>query len=230
MLFNYKEIITKYGTDYRLQKAIEKKEVYKIEKGIYSNEPDNFTLYELLLKKYPNSVLVKDSALNFIGFLDNGSEKVHLGTARNALRIHDKRVKQHFYKNIKQSQGVNKDLKEDSVAKDQRTSWDSYDPNVGCFSANIHKYTTPNGNEIRLFDLRNLLLDLLRDRNKYERKILIALLSKFRDCNIVIGINFFPLEEIYYDIMFDAELSNLLEEIKKCDFDRAFEREINDLF
>ena len=33
MLFNYHEAIARYGTDYKLQKALKKKEIYKIEKG-----------------------------------------------------------------------------------------------------------------------------------------------------------------------------------------------------
>lgn len=58
MLLNYKEAIEKYGTDYKLQKAINRKELYKIEKGIYSDKTNNFTLYELLLKKYGICILL----------------------------------------------------------------------------------------------------------------------------------------------------------------------------
>ena len=48
MLFNYQEAIARYGTDYKLQKALKKKDIYKIEKGIYSDRANNFTIYELM--------------------------------------------------------------------------------------------------------------------------------------------------------------------------------------
>ena len=87
MLLNYKQAIEKYGTDYKLKKAIEKKKLYKIDKGIYSDRANNFTIYELLLKKYPHAVLVKDSAFHFIKFSTNMPEKVHLGLYKNAVEL-----------------------------------------------------------------------------------------------------------------------------------------------
>ena len=111
MLFNYREVMERYGTDYKLQKALKRKELYKIEKGIYSDKVNNFTIYELLLKKYPHAVLVKDSAFHFIKFLTDAPKKVHLGTARNALRITDNRVQQHFYKDLNsKTTGTNNDM------------------------------------------------------------------------------------------------------------------------
>ena len=92
MLFNYKEVIKMLGTDYKLKMAISGKILYKIEKGIYSDKRKNFTLPELLLKKYSNAFLVKESALHYIGYIEKEPEKVHLGTPRNALRINDDRV------------------------------------------------------------------------------------------------------------------------------------------
>ena len=222
MLLNYKEAIGKYGTDYKLQKAIKRKELYKIEKGIYSDRANNFTLYELLLKKYPNAVLVKDSAFHFIKFSTSVPEKVHLGTARNALRITDKRVQQHFYKDL------------NSIATEANNNADDLDEDdIDLFFSNskfeisyedIQKYITDNNNEVRLFNLKNLLFDLLRDRNKYDRAVLFELLAKFRDCNIVIGVDRFSFEDEFFNIIYDEELYNMLEEIAKKDSDRAFDQ------
>ena len=75
MLYNYKEAINLYGNDYNLKKAISNKDFFKIEKGIYSDGKDNFTLIELVLKKYSHAFLVKDSALYLIGFLNEEPEK-----------------------------------------------------------------------------------------------------------------------------------------------------------
>lgn len=220
MLLNYKEAIEKYGTDYKLQKALKRKELYKIEKGIYSDRANNFTLYELLLKKYPNAVLVKDSAFHFIKFSTSVPEKVHLGTARNALRITDKRVQQHFYKDLNsittEANNNADDLDEDDI--DLFFSNSKFEISY----ENIQKYITDNNNEVRLFNLKNLLFDLLRDRNKYDRSVLFDLLSKFRDCNIVIGVDRFSLEDEFFNIIYDEELYDMLEEIAKKDSDRAF--------
>ena len=222
MLLNYKEVIEKYGTDYKLQKAIRRKELYKIEKGIYSDKSNNFTLYELLLKKYPHAVLVKDSAFHFIKFSTNMPEKVHLGTARNALRITDKRVQQHFYKDLNRitTEGNNNadDLDEDDI--DLFFSNSKFEISY----ENIQKYITDNNNEVRLFNLKNLLFDLLRDRNKYDRAVLFELLAKFRDCNIVIGIDRFSFEDEFFNIIYDEELYDMLDEIAKKDSDRAFDQ------
>ncbi len=222
MLLNYKEAIEKYGTDYKLQKAIKRKELYKIEKGIYSDRANNFTLYELLLKKYPNAVLVKDSAFHFIKFSTSVPEKVHLGTARNALRITDKRVQQHFYKDLNsittEANNNADDLDEDDI--DLFFSNSKFEISY----ENIQKYITDNNNEVRLFNLKNLLFDLLRDRNKYDRAVLFELLAKFRDCNIVIGVDRFSFEDEFFNIIYDEELYNMLEEIAKKDSDRAFDQ------
>lgn len=222
MLLNYKEAIEKYGTDYKLQKATKRKELYKIEKGIYSDRANNFTLYELLLKKYPNAVLVKDSAFHFIKFSTSAPEKVHLGTARNALRITDKRVQQHFYKDLNsittEANNNADDLDEDDI--DLFFSKSKFEIS----HENIQKYITDNNNEVRLFNLKNLLFDLLRDRNKYDRSVFFDLLSKFRDCNVVIGVDRFSFEDEFFNIIYDEELYNMLEEIAKKDSDRAFDQ------
>ena len=228
MLLNYKEAIEKYGTDYKLQKALKRKDLYKIEKGIYSDRANNFTLYELLLKKYPNAVLVKDSAFHFIKFSTSVPEKVHLGTARNALRITDKRVQQHFYKDlnsIKTKANNNADdLDEDYI--DLFFSNSKFEISY----ENIQKYITDNNNEVRLFNLKNLLFDLLRDRNKYDRSVLFDLLSKFRDCNVVIGVDMFSLEDEFFSILYDKELYDLLKEITENDSDRSFKQRHTDWF
>ena len=227
MLLNYKEAIEKYGTNYKLQKAIDKKELYKIEKGIYSDKTNNFTLYELLLKKYPYSVLVKDSAFHFIKFSVDMPEKVHLGTARNALRITDKRVQQHFYKDLN-CRATEPSNKADNLNME----------NIDFFSAhsrfeisheNIQKYITDNNNEVRLFNLKSLLFDLLRDRHKYDRVILFELLTKFRDCNVVIGLDSYFFEDDFFNIVYDKELYGMLDEIAENDFDRSLEQEYSHL-
>lgn len=216
MLLNYSEALERYNSEYGLQKAISKKDVFKIEKGIYSDKANNYTLYELLLKKYPHSVLVKDSAFHYIGFIKDEPEKVHLGTTRSALRIKDKRVCQHFYKNLAL------DEIEDEKSKDEEDwMFNLYREEKGITSGSIHRYITDNGNEIRLFNLKSLLYDLLRSKNLYERDKFFELLFKFRDCNVVIGLDLYSFLDEYE---FDKEIYSILKEINERDWHRSFDK------
>ena len=43
MLYNYNEALKKYKDDYNIKKAVSNKEIYKIEKGIYSDTPNSIT-------------------------------------------------------------------------------------------------------------------------------------------------------------------------------------------
>lgn len=143
MLYDYKEVIAIYGNDYNLKKALLDKRIFKIEKGMYSDGEHNFTTVELVLKKYKNAFLVKESALHLIGFVKDEPDKIHIGTARNALRIRDSRIQQHFYSSV-------------NISEFYDGEWDSYENFLSY--ENIKKYTTENNNEIRFpNDFRILL-------------------------------------------------------------------------
>jgi len=167
MLFNYKEVIKMLGTDYKLKMAISGKILYKIEKGIYSDKRKNFTLPELLLKKYSNAFLVKESALHYIGFIEKEPEKVHLGTPRNALRINDDRVVQHFYSDFNMSEfedGLFEGIEHILSIK------------------NLHRSFSPNHNEIRLFNFKAMLYDYIRECDLQPFDEVKEVLDKFAVC------------------------------------------------
>ena len=99
MLFNYNEVLKIYKNDYQINKALSRHKIYKIEKGIYSNN-HSYNKYEVLIKKYPNAVLIGPTALYLKGYLSKEPSLIYLATKRNALRISDKRVKQEFYSKL----------------------------------------------------------------------------------------------------------------------------------
>lgn len=210
MLYNYREVLGIYGTDYKLKQALSERKIYRVESGIYSDGKNNFTKYELVLKKYPSAFLVKSSALYHIGFIKTEPDIIHLGTARNALRIRDKRIKQHFYSTLD-------DPKPDCL----------YLHNVCDVLRrdNIHSYISKdNSNELRIFNLSALFADLLRDRNFYSRQQLIELLEKFRDCK------YFFDENLHFDwslesTMVDFELLDLVGEVCAEARDRKWRRD-----
>lgn len=219
MLYNYKEAINLYGNDYNLKKAISNKDFFKIEKGIYSDGKDNFTLIELVLKKYSHAFLVQDSALHLIGFLNEEPEKIHLGTARNSLRIKDNRIQQHFYSNL----DISVFSEYEWFKKEHFLSYE-----------NIKIYHSENNNEIRLFNLKALLYDVLRNYKSYRKENLIELLDKFKNCaylydfdefgvdhnlryeNVISGIEFFD-DDLY------KALKDIFSEVWHRDFLRDYD-------
>lgn len=215
MLYSYAEVIRIYGNDYKLRKAILDGQVFKIEKGIYSDGESNFTTIELILKKYPDSFLVKDSALHMLGFIGEKPSKIHIGTARNSLRITDNRVQQHFYSNL-------------DVSVLYESEWATYTHILSY--ENIKRYQSENNNEIRLFNLKALFYDVLRNYRKYPKSVLLAILDRFKTCRYFYGINQWEVEEnlrqenVVSDIEFlDKELYEAIKEI----FDEVWTRDFN---
>ena len=208
MLYNYNEAIELFGSDYYLKQALSKKSFFKVENGIYSDKKDNYTVCEVVMKKYPHAFLVKDSALYHIGFIETEPTKIHIGTARNALRIKDKRVQQHFYSNL-----------------DQPSVVYGMDHILCC--NNLKSYTTENGNEIRIWNLQALLFDLIRDSKLYSNQVLIDILTKFRDCKVFTDFKYFGFEEALFHerISFDYELLDLIDEIRDRAQERKWEKE-----
>ena len=89
------QCLKKYGSDYRIRKAIESEELYRIDKGIYSLEKYVPEIV-LISYKYPNAVVTMRSAFYMYGMTDDIPDEVDLATTRDAAKIPDKRVKQYF--------------------------------------------------------------------------------------------------------------------------------------
>lgn len=210
MLYNYSEILKLYKNDYNLLNAIKSKKIFKIERGIYSDQRNNYNKYELLLKKYPKSFLVKDSALFYINFLTEEPPIVHLGTARNALRIHDTRVKQHFYKNLDNIFIKNSDVE-----------------HILSIS-NITSYITENGNEIRILNIKALLYDLIRNKSKIKQNRFNKIINKFKNCYLL---DSFDVQTTEYNLDFEQVYEydyNLLYELDFISWHNNFDKKFYD--
>ncbi|MBD5541336.1 MAG: hypothetical protein HDR00_09145 [Lachnospiraceae bacterium] len=96
MLMSYLECIKKFGTDYQLDKQLECGNLFKIEKGIYSDKKSVREI-DIITLKYPNAVFTLNSAFYFYSFTDVIPDKYILATDRNSAKIRDERVKQVFY-------------------------------------------------------------------------------------------------------------------------------------
>ena len=92
MILLYKNLIQQYKSDYEIKKLIKEGKLFKIEKGIYSDN-NNVNYLEILTKKYPNAVFTMESAFYYHNLTDVIPEKEYLALRRNSTKIRDKRIK-----------------------------------------------------------------------------------------------------------------------------------------
>lgn len=97
MVYYYKELLESGLSRYQIEKKVEKKELYKIEKGIYSNEKFPTEL-EIISKKYSKAILTLNSAFFYYELTDKIPEYYYLATDKNARSIENKTIKQIFTK------------------------------------------------------------------------------------------------------------------------------------
>ncbi len=97
MILNYQQCIELYGNDYGIRKLINENKLFKIEKGLYSDE-EYYPYIAVIKKKYPNAILTLDSALYYHSLTDVIPNKYYLATSKDAYKIKDKNVKQYFCK------------------------------------------------------------------------------------------------------------------------------------
>ena len=84
MLYTRKEISKKYNSTYQINRALENKEIFKIQNGIYSDEEFVNPLL-VINKKYPNAIFTMDSAFYYWDLTDIIPDKFHLATKRNNI-------------------------------------------------------------------------------------------------------------------------------------------------
>ena len=88
---------TKYST-YQINKAIENKELFKLDNGLYS-DVEFVNPLEIIVKKYPNAIFTSDSAYYYYDLTDVIPDYFYLATKRSDSRINDKSIKQVFIPN-----------------------------------------------------------------------------------------------------------------------------------
>ena len=93
MLYTHNEIKEKYKSTYQIRKALANKEIFKIQKGIYSDNP-NVHYLSVIMKKYPAAVISGHTAYYYYNMTDIIPREIIVCTNRNATKIHDKEIKQ----------------------------------------------------------------------------------------------------------------------------------------
>ena len=105
MLYGYEEMLDTYGSAYQIGRAVESCAVFKIARGLYSDErhPDPNAVACAL---HPQAVLTMDSAFYLHGLTDVVPTLVHVATPRNSTRIRDGRLRQYFMESGLMAVGV----------------------------------------------------------------------------------------------------------------------------
>ncbi len=91
MLFSFKTLKNKYKYN-EIEKMLEERKIFKIEKGIYSDNK-NVNYLELINFKYPNTVFTLDSAFYYHNLTDVIPEKKVLGIKRGSYLSNDKNIR-----------------------------------------------------------------------------------------------------------------------------------------
>lgn len=89
------ECLREYGSDYFVRQKVSSGELFRIEKGIYS-EREHVPELALVCYKYPNAVVTLNTAFYLYGLTDEIPDDYILATKREAAPISDKRVRQIF--------------------------------------------------------------------------------------------------------------------------------------
>ncbi len=97
MLYYFNELSKKGFSRNQIEKKIKNKELFKISRGIYSDEeyPNDLSV---IVKKYPNVILTLNSAFYYYELTDKIPEYYYLATDIKSYIIKESSVKQVFMK------------------------------------------------------------------------------------------------------------------------------------
>ena len=95
MLFHHKNCRKKFGSLYRIDKAVREGLLFKLEEGVYSDTGKEDEL-EIIQWRYPKGVMTLESAFFYYGLTDEIPEVYALATERGSSKIEDPRVRQCF--------------------------------------------------------------------------------------------------------------------------------------
>ena len=97
MVYFYKELLENGLNRYQIEKKVANKELYKIERGIYSNEKFPSEL-AIITKKYSKAILTLNSAFFYHELTDKIPDYYYLATDKKSRNIENQLIKQIFTK------------------------------------------------------------------------------------------------------------------------------------
>lgn len=95
MVYNFQEVLKKYKNRRNIEDALKKEILFKVAKGVYSDEKNANPLV-VAVKKYPNAVVTMDSAFYYYKLTDVIPLMIYVATNRNSNPIKMDKIKQTF--------------------------------------------------------------------------------------------------------------------------------------
>ena len=95
-MYSQADCVKEYGSQYHVEKRVDDGKLFRIERGVYSEE-ENVPTLAILMFKYPKAVVTMKTAFYIHGLTDSIPVLYDLATDRDAAKIRDTRVKQYFY-------------------------------------------------------------------------------------------------------------------------------------
>jgi len=105
MLYHWEDVLNIYGYPSKVREALAEGQLYKINRGLYSDTP-YANPFGIIAAKYPFAIITMDTAFYIHGLTDVVPDTTHLATRRNATRIMDADVTQVFASDRIFSQGM----------------------------------------------------------------------------------------------------------------------------
>lgn len=99
------ECLEQYGSDYFIQQELDAGKLFRIEKGIYSDDA-HVPEIAVLSYKYPNAVVTMRNAFYMHNLTDVIPDEYDFATRRDATKISDIRVRQYFVPDSFFSEGI----------------------------------------------------------------------------------------------------------------------------
>ena len=107
MVYLYKDLLKEGYSDYKIKKAVEKNEIFMIDKGIYSNTKD-YNYIEVISVKHDNAILTLGTAAYCYGLTKKIPEIYCISTKQKDRKINDNKIKQIFMSDNLYNIGHNK--------------------------------------------------------------------------------------------------------------------------
>lgn len=95
MIYLYKELTKKGYSDYQIKKLVREKQLYMVEKGVYSVK-EEYDPLEVITKKHPNAIVTLETACYCYRLLSKLHLPYVIATKQKDRKILDERVKQIF--------------------------------------------------------------------------------------------------------------------------------------
>ena len=95
MVFAYEDAVNQYGSLYKVKKAVQNGQLFKLAPGLYASTATASSI-DCLMVRHKEAIFTMDSAFYFLGLTDVVPEQMHLATGRHMTRIKEPGVRQYF--------------------------------------------------------------------------------------------------------------------------------------